>query len=102
MDTITEQSYPTLLKDPRWQRKRLEVMKADNFTCQCCFRKDKPLNVHHKTYIQGAMPWEYETRDLITLCEDCHKKYHHDVKKMKYFANQLEVIACALKVVASI
>lgn len=100
MDTVTEQSYSALLKDPRWQRKRLEVMQADGFTCQCCFRKDKPLNVHHKKYIQGAMPWEYDTRDLITLCEECHERYHYDVKKMKYFADQLEMVVDALKAVS--
>lgn len=48
--------YDELLKDPRWQRKRLEAMQADKFTCQMCFRSDKPLNVHHKKYIQGAAP----------------------------------------------
>ena len=52
--------YDELLKDPRWQRKRLEAMQADKFTCQMCFRSDKPLNVHHKKYIQGAAPWEYD------------------------------------------
>ena len=36
----------------------------------------KGLNVHHKYYIKGKAPWEYEDDALITLCEDCHKKAH--------------------------
>ena len=54
-----------------------------------CFHADKPLNVHHKKYIQGAAPCEYDTSDLITLCEDCHAKYHRDVTKTKIMANML-------------
>jgi hypothetical protein len=34
------------------------------------------LNVHHKYYIQGYKPWEYDNEALVTLCEDCHKKLH--------------------------
>jgi hypothetical protein len=36
----------------------------------------KGLNVHHKYYIKGLAPWEYEDNALITLCEDCHKTIH--------------------------
>ena len=36
----------------------------------------KGLNVHHKYYIKGKAPWEYEDDALITLCEYCHKKAH--------------------------
>lgn len=34
------------------------------------------LNVHHKYYINGNFPWEYDNGALITLCEECHKKTH--------------------------
>ena len=47
--------YDELLKDPRWQRKRLEAMQADKFTCQMCFRSDKPLNVHHKSISKALL-----------------------------------------------
>lgn len=89
--------YNELLKDPRWQRKRLEAMPADRFTCQICFRTGKTLNVHHKKYIPGTMPWEYDTRDLITLCEDCHAKYHRETKKIKIISETLYEISGILK-----
>lgn len=36
----------------------------------------KGLNIHHKYYIKGKKPWEYDNNALITLCEDCHRKRH--------------------------
>lgn len=34
------------------------------------------LQVHHRKYIQGISVWENDNSDLITLCQDCHKKKH--------------------------
>ncbi len=69
---MENQNYSELLKDPRWQRKRLEIMQRDEFTCVMCDDKEHTLNVHHDEYIRGNMPWEYENSKLRTLCEDCH------------------------------
>ena len=67
-------TYIQKLRDPKWQRKRLEIMNRDDFTCQECSAKDKTLNVHHLIYRKGCDPWEYEPHELKTLCEDCHSK----------------------------
>jgi 5-methylcytosine-specific restriction endonuclease McrA len=34
------------------------------------------LQIHHKKYIQGKKLWEYESDDLITLCNKCHNEVH--------------------------
>lgn len=34
------------------------------------------LQVHHKLYIKGKFPWEYENDNLITLCNWCHFELH--------------------------
>lgn len=34
------------------------------------------LNVHHKYYVNGKNPWEYDDDALITLCQDCHCLEH--------------------------
>jgi 5-methylcytosine-specific restriction endonuclease McrA len=60
-------------KDPKWQKKRLEIMSRDNFQCQNCYDDSNTLNVHHRYYIQNTKPWEYPEELLITLCEECHK-----------------------------
>lgn len=65
--------YWEQLRDPRWQKKRLEIMQRDEFTCQDCGDTGKTLNVHHGYYAKGMAPWEYEDATLHTLCEDCHK-----------------------------
>jgi hypothetical protein len=66
--------YGDLLNDPRWQRKRLEVMQRDDFSCQLCSDTQTELQVHHKKYVSGRQPWEYDAKELITLCVHCHEK----------------------------
>src|SRR5687768_15566275 len=66
--------YWELLRDPRWQRKRLEVMKLADFGCQECGADDQTLNVHHSFYEKDLKPWEYPAESLRCLCEDCHQK----------------------------
>jgi len=40
---------------------------------------DKPYNlqVHHKKYVVNALPWNYDNKDLITLCNYCHLEEHN-------------------------
>lgn len=64
-------TYSEKLKDPRWQRRRLEILERDGWTCQHCDSKDKTLHVHHKWY--DGDPWESQDQALETLCEDCHQ-----------------------------
>lgn len=70
-----KKTYAEKLKDPRWQKKRLEILSRDNFTCKCCFNTDKTLHVHHKIY-ESNNPWETSSIHLITLCEDCHENWN--------------------------
>lgn len=63
-------------KRPEWQKKRLEVMKAAGFSCQECDNKEKTLNVHHKFYVKGRKPWQYDNSELQCLCETCHERFH--------------------------
>lgn len=76
-------TYAEKLKDPRWQRKRLEILNRDNFTCLDCEASDKTLHVHHCLYQKGNEPWDAPDSELRTLCEDCHEErqaVEHDVK----------------------
>ena len=65
--------YYEQLKDPRWQKKRLEILERDGWQCQACGAKEQTLHVHHKAYQNGKKPWEYGDHCLVTLCEACHK-----------------------------
>lgn len=64
--------YSDYFKDPRWQKKRLEILERDDFCCQICFDTKETLNVHHRIYSKGKKPWEYDNKHLVTLCETCH------------------------------
>ena len=66
-------TYSEKLKDPRWQRKRLEILQRDDFTCQKCKDKESTLHVHHRIYLKGNDPWDYPDELLVTLCENCHE-----------------------------
>jgi len=67
----TMNTYAEKLRDPRWQRKRLEIMQRDNFACTMCDDSESTLNVHHWKY--NGDPWEAENHDLSTVCETCHE-----------------------------
>lgn len=64
-------SYSEKLRDPRWQKKRLEILQRDNFTCTLCGDTSTPLNIHHLKY--EGNPWEVSSEFLKTVCEDCHR-----------------------------
>jgi hypothetical protein len=69
-------AYWEKLRDPRWQRKRLEAMEAAEFSCEMCCDDKSTLNVHHKAYFKGREPGDYDVDQLCVLCEACHEDYH--------------------------
>jgi len=68
-------SYAELLKDPRWQKIRLEVFQRADWQCQQCSDKTTELHVHH-TFYDGREPWEYPENSLKCLCKTCHNSEH--------------------------
>lgn len=77
---VSPMNYSQKLKDPRWQKKRLEVMEFNLFTCRTCGSKTETLTVHHINYRRGAEPWEYcAVNDLACICEPCHTKIEKEV-----------------------
>ena len=75
---MANQTYSEKLKDPRWQKKRLEILNRDNWACRSCEETTETLAVHHLLYRRGAEPWEYENDDLVTLCQTCHETERGD------------------------
>lgn len=65
-------AYIELLKDPRWQKRRLEIFSRDGFACTECKCETRELHAHHRYYLRGRKPWEYDDDALTTLCERCH------------------------------
>lgn len=71
-------TYKQKLRDPRWQKKRLEIFNRDNWTCLDCKRTDRELHLHHNKYEYGTEPWDYEDNVYETLCYVCHNDEHSD------------------------
>ncbi len=67
--TKTKEKYRQERLDPRWQKKRLEIMQRDGFECRDCSDGKETLNVHHAYYIPGRKPWEYPSWALSTTWE---------------------------------
>lgn len=75
--------YSDLLKHPKWQKKRLEIMNRDGFKCVECGDDENQLHVHHLVYRKGKKPWEYPEWELATLCEFCHTVEHDNMNQTK-------------------
>jgi hypothetical protein len=75
-------NYYEKLKDPRWQKRRLEILDRDGWSCRRCKDRIKELHVHHVYYEKGFDPWDYNDDMLITLCVECHKWIDIENKKM--------------------
>lgn len=76
-DTSKKSSrYREMLALPQWQKRRLQMLEKAGWKCVECGAEEQQLHVHHKRYIAGAKPWEYEDEDLAVLCERCHERAH--------------------------
>lgn len=99
-------NYSQKLLDPRWQKKRLEILNRDEFHCKSCYNSEATLHVHHRRYFPGRDPWDIDNEYLITLCESCHaeetdtiKEATHDlveIAKGKFFASDIKQITNGL------
>jgi hypothetical protein len=85
-------TYAEQLKSPLWQRKRLEMLEASGWECTECGTKETTLHVHHRQYIKGKMPWEYENTQLAVLCEDCHSEEHYLAEEMKDLLSEISTL----------
>jgi hypothetical protein len=75
-------NYCKLLKSKRWSAKRAIILKRDNYTCAICKSNEK-LCVHHTYYyLPPIEPWKYPDDCYMTLCEDCHNKWHRENEKV--------------------
>ena len=74
--TKGQKEYLAKLRDPRWQKYRLEVFERDGWQCTWCRAGEqggRNLQVHHGFYNRELeFPWEYPKEATFTLCERCH------------------------------
>jgi 5-methylcytosine-specific restriction endonuclease McrA len=74
--------YGKLLQSPQWSKIRTRIIRRDGYKCRNC-GSGFNLEVHHRQYHIlykiGAFrkPWEYDERNLVTLCTACHHTGHN-------------------------
>lgn len=66
--------YSDKLRDPRWQKMRLEVFGRAQFACEHCLESENTLHAHHNYYVSRREPWEYPADSISCLCEECHSE----------------------------
>lgn len=91
-EAVMAKTYSEKLKDPRWQKLRLEILERDGWRCQCCGDAKSTLHVHHKYYESGFDPWDYDQGTLETLCETCHESMHILDRDLK---REIALLDCA-------
>ena len=84
--------YQTKLRDPRWQRRRLEKMQEADWQCEICGDDKSELHVHHREYWPDFEPWDYPLEQLRCLCRDCHTLSHMPQDKIKTYAESIALL----------
>lgn len=92
---MTKQEYYESFKDPRWQKKRLEILERDEWICKSCGEKHEQLHAHHTVYYD-MYPWEYGNNTIVTLCDTCHKD-EHDLRAMGFLSTEMISVAEILR-----
>ena len=73
--------YSEKFKDPRWQKKRLEILERDGWSCQICHDSKSTLHVHHRYYLPEKPVWDVPDDALVTMCECCHEDETRQMKE---------------------
>lgn len=63
-----------------WKAFRNSIIRRDGDRCVKCLRSPADdgitLQVHHREYLPGRLPWQYPTILCETLCKGCHAVEH--------------------------
>ena len=73
---LTDEERNSKRDNKQYREWRSKVFKRDNWTCQCCKIKGKNINAHHLNSYTTDKNNRYNVENGITLCVECHKKFH--------------------------
>ena len=69
---------------------RNKIYQRDEYTCQICGQVGGKLNAHHLDGWNWAKDKRFTTSNGVTLCEDCHSKFHNVYGKGNNTKEQFE------------
>ena len=93
---LTDEERNSKRDNKQYREWRSKVFKRDNWTCQCCGdNKGGNLNAHHLNSYTTDKDNRYNVENGITLCVECHKKFHmlyeygnNTLEQFKKFINE--------------
>lgn len=68
-----------LYRKKEWKELRLAAIEHAGGLCEACGKTSASgatLQLHHRKYIRGRLPWEYSFAELSVLCKGCHAEIH--------------------------
>ena len=68
---------------------RYQVFARDNWTCQKCEIRGGKLHPHHVNSFADHIEERFDPENGITLCEDCHLKFHRQYGKSQTTSDQI-------------
>lgn len=71
---LGKSDYKSYINSEAWKSLAKKIRKRDGFRCRLCNAADTELHVHHSTYERLGCE---AGNDLITLCKNCHSKFHN-------------------------
>lgn len=100
--TLTDEERATTLfqrTSAQYKDIRNKTLKRDNFKCVVC-RSNKHIVAHHLDGFDKHKDKRFELDNLVTLCGDCHKEFHHEFgygsntreQFENYFKNKKKII----------
>lgn len=69
---------------------RSNILKIDKYTCNKCGQIGGKLEVHHILNFSEYPDLRFNTDNGITMCKDCHRKFHYIYGNRKNNEKQLE------------
>lgn len=73
-----------------WAEKIRKIILRDLNRCQIC-ESTKSLEVHHKYYSVGILPYNYPDESLISLCSSCHEEADNLKKELNDFEGEFHI-----------
>jgi len=73
MSTLGPNVTPLRLDPVSYERLRQQILRRDNWKCQCCGTMSN-LEVHHREFRSHSGADSED--NLITLCSGCHRRIH--------------------------
>lgn len=80
--------YARKLKTPQWAEFRERIFSEDRefgeYPCEYCGDLTwGRYHAHHRGYVSGREPWQYNREEMSILCRRCHDDIHRWLKRIE-------------------